>query len=111
MTNSDANSTVLQRIAETKGLTTIAPTWYHVGDTEGNLESISSSEYVNYAHQANIEVWAAVRDFDGGIDSYEESLELLSSTSSRENLINQLIADALQTGVDGINVDFERISE
>ena len=111
VTNSDANSTVLQRIAETKGLTTIAPTWYHVGDTEGNLESISSSEYVNYAHQANIEVWAAVRDFDGGIDSYEESLELLSSTSSRENLINQLIADALQTGVDGINVDFERISE
>lgn len=111
VTNSDANDTVLQRIAESKGLTTIAPTWYHVGDTDGNLESISSSEYVNYAHQANIEVWAAVRDFAGGIDSYDESLELLSSTSSRENLINQLIADALQTGIDGINVDFERISE
>lgn len=111
VTNRNANSTVLQRIAETKGLTTIAPTWYHVKDTEGNLDSISSTDYVNYAHQANIEVWAAVRDFDGGIDSNEESLEFLSSTSSRENLINQLIADALQTGIDGINVDFEKISE
>ena len=80
VTNSTANSTVLEKIAATKGLTTIAPTWYHVKDTEGNLESISSAEYVNYAHQSNIEVWATVRDFDGGISSNEESLALLSST-------------------------------
>ena len=82
VTNSTANSTVLEKIAATKGLTTIAPTWYHVKDTEGNLESISSAEYVNYAHQSNIEVWATVRDFDGGISSNEESLALLSSTSN-----------------------------
>lgn len=111
VTNSTANSTVLEKIAATKGLTTIAPTWYHVKDTEGNLESISSAEYVNYAHQSNIEVWATIRDFDGGISSNEESLALLSSTSSRENLTNQLIAEALQTGIDGINVDFEKISQ
>ena len=110
VTNSTANSSVLQRIAETKGLTTIAPTWYHIANTNGDLESISSSEYVNYAHQANIEVWATVRDFDGGISSYDESYEFLSKTSQRERLINQLIADALQTGIDGINVDFEKIS-
>lgn len=65
---------------------------------------------MNYAHQSNIEVWALVRDFDGGIGSYEESYEVLSYTSKRENLINQLIAEALQTGIDGINVDFEKIS-
>lgn len=111
VTNDTANSGVLEKIANSKGLTTIAPTWYHVKDTEGNLESISSAEYVNYAHQSNIEVWATVRDFDGGISSYEESLELLSSTSNREKLINQLIAEALQVGLDGINVDFEKISE
>lgn len=111
VTNSTANSSVLQRIAQTKGLTTIAPTWYHVANTSGDLESISSSDYVSYAHQANIEVWATVRDFDGGISSYEESLEFLSKTSQRTNLINQLIADALQTGIDGINVDFEKISD
>lgn len=111
VTNTDANSSVLQRIAESKGLTTIAPTWFHVQDTNGNMESIASSEYVNYAHQANIEVWATIRDFDGGISSYEESFEFLRYTSRRDNLINQLIASALQTGIDGINVDFEKISE
>ncbi len=110
VTNETANSTVLERIADTKGLTTIAPTWYHVADTDGNLESISSATYVNYCHQSNIEVWATVRDFDGGISSQAESYEFLSYTSKREKFINALIADALQVGVDGINVDFEKIS-
>lgn len=110
VTNTDANSSVLEMIAQTKGLTTISPTWFHVADTAGNLESISSADYVNYAHQSNIEVWASIRDFDGGINSQEESYELLSHTSNRDNLINQLIAAALQVGLDGINVDFEKIS-
>lgn len=111
VTNSDANSGVLEMIAQTKGLTTIAPTWFHVADTDANLTSIASAEYVNYAHQSNIEVWAAVRDFDGGIDSNDESYEVLSHTSKRQKLINQLISEALRVGIDGINVDFERISE
>ncbi len=110
VTNADANSGVLEMIAQTKGLTTISPTWFSVMDTSGNLNSLANSDYVNYAHQSNIEVWAAVRDFDGGINSQEESYQLLSRTSSRENLINQLVAAALQVGLDGINVDFEQIS-
>ena len=110
VTNTDANSSVLEMIARSKGLTTISPTWFHVQDTAGNLESIASADYVNYAHQSNIEVWAAIRDFDGGINSAEESYAMLSKTSNRENLTNQLIAAALQLGIDGINVDFEKIS-
>lgn len=110
VTNSDANSGVLEMIANTKGLTTISPTWFHVADTSGNLESIATTDYVNYAHQADIEVWAAIRDFDGGINSEEESYELLSHTTNRTTLINQLIAEALRVGLDGINVDFEKIS-
>lgn len=110
VTNKTANNSVLSMIADTKGLTTISPTWFTVADTSGNINSLASSQYVNYAHQSNIEVWGLVRDFDGGIDSYEESYELLSHTTNRENLINQLIAEALKTGLDGINVDFEKIS-
>lgn len=105
------NGTVLSTIADTKGLTTLSPTWFTVADTDGNLNSYASAQYVNYAHQSNIEVWALVRDFDGGIDSYDETYELLSHTTSRERLINQLIAKALQTGIDGINVDFEKVSK
>ena len=110
VTSSATNQDVLKTIADTKGLTTISPTWFIANDTKGNIISYASSQYVNYAHQSNIEVWALVKDFDGGINSREETYELLSYTSKREKLINQLISEALKTGIDGINVDFENIS-
>ena len=111
VTNQDANNAVAQRIAQTKGLTTLAPTWIHVADTNGNISSIASADYVSYAHKQNVEVWMTVRDFDGGISSEQESYELLSYTSRRETLITQLVAEALRVGVDGINVDSEKISD
>ena len=111
VTNSTANSTVLETIANTKGLTTISPTWFTVKSTSGNISSLASSQYVNYAHQSNIEVWALVKDFDGGIGSQEETYELLSKTSNRDNLINQLISEVLKHDIDGINVDFEKVSK
>ena len=68
-------------LASTKGLTTIAPTWFHIADTQGNLNSIADADYVNYAHQSNLEVWAVLRDFHGGINSADETYEVLSHTS------------------------------
>lgn len=106
VTSQTANSSILETIASTKGLTTISPTWFSVTDNSGNISSLASQEYVNYCHQSNIEVWALVDNFNENVDS----LELLSRTSSRENLENQLIAAVLQNGIDGINVDFEQIS-
>ena len=111
VTNKDANSTILETIANTKKLTTVSPTWFMVKDTKGNLTSLASSQYVNYAHQSDIEVWALLKDFDGGIDSKEETLELLSRTSNREKLINQILAEVLKNDIDGINVDFEHVSK
>lgn len=108
--NDTANSYILEMIANTKGLTTIAPTWFSISDTDGNISSLANSGYVNYAHQSNIDVWATLRDFHGGINSYNETYDVLSHTSKRENLINQVIASALQTGIDGINLDFELVS-
>ena len=111
VTSSTASSSVLEMIANSNGLTTISPTWFTVQNTDGRLTSLASEQYVNYAHQSNIEVWALVNDYDGGIDSYEDTYELLSHTTSRENLINRLMAEALRTDLDGINIDFERVSE
>ena len=110
VSNADANSYVLETIAGTKGLTTIAPTWFSLADTEGNVSSLADADYVNYAHQSNLEVWAVLRDFHGGINSYDETYEVLSYTSKRTRVINQVIAEALQSGIDGINLDFELIS-
>ena len=104
------NDSILATIADTKGLTTISPTWFTVADTKGNINSFASSQYVNYVHQSDIEVWAQVRDYDGDMDSPEETFELLSRTSNREKLISQIMSEVLKTGLDGINVDFENIS-
>ena len=105
VTSQAANNSVLEVIASTKGLTTISPTWFSVKDNAGNISSIASSTYVNYAHQSGIDVWGLVDNFNDNIDQ----MELLSHTSSRENLVNQLISEALKSGIDGINVDFEEI--
>ena len=110
VTNETANGYILENIAGTKGLTTIAPTWFSLADTEGNISSIADPDYVNYAHQSNLEVWAVIRDFHGGINSYDETYEVLSYTSKRTKVINQVIAEAIETGVDGINLDFELVS-
>ena len=105
VTNAAANNAVQQVLASTSGLTTIAPTWFSLADTEGNISSIADADYVNYAHQRGLEVWALLDNFDQNVDD----MELLSHTSSRENLENQLVNAALQNGIDGINVDFEQI--
>ena len=110
VSNSDANGYILETIAQTKGLNTIAPTWFSLADTEGNITSLADSDYVNYAHQSGLEVWAVLRDFHGGINSYDETYQVLSYTSKRTRLIDQTVAAALELGVDGINLDFELIS-
>lgn len=105
VTSQTANNSVLETIASTKGLTTISPTWFSVKNNRGDISSIASSTYVNYAHQSGIDVWGLVDNFSDNIDQFE----LLSHTSARENMVNQLISEALRTGLDGINVDFEQI--
>ena len=110
VSNPDANSYITDTIAGTKGLTTLAPTWFSLADTEGNISSLADADYVSSAHQSDIEVWAVLRDFHGGVNSYEETYEVLSHTSKRTKVIDQVIAAALENGIDGINLDFELVS-
>ena len=72
VTNVSANQSIQSMLATTKGLTTIAPTWFSLADTEGNITSIADTDYVQYAKQAGLEVWAVFRDFHGGTNSYDE---------------------------------------
>ena len=107
VTNMEANNYLLNKIADAKGLTTISPTWFSIADTDGNISSLASQSYVTYAHQQGLEVWGLVDNFKDGVSTYET----LSRTSSRQRLVNQLTAAAIQYGLDGINVDFELIAQ
>lgn len=101
------NDTLQPMMANTKGINVISPTWFSLSDNEGNFTSFASKEYVNTAHEMGLEVWGLIDNFTNeGVDSYQ----VLAPTTSRTNLINQLIAAALEYGLDGINIDFESIS-
>lgn len=109
VTHKDANNEILSLLSSTKGLNTIAPTWFVLSDNNGSVASLADSNYVTQAHQQNIEVWGVVRDFDGENDI--KLNEVLSYTSKREGLSNQLLALAIQYELDGINIDFETVGK
>ena len=102
------NDTLSEMMANVKSVNVISPTWFALTDNEGNFSSYASQEYVDKAHAMGLEVWALVDNFTGGeVDTYE----VLAGTTKRTKLIDSLVATALQYGLDGINVDFENISQ
>lgn len=108
VTNQIANDGLLNFLDKTKGVTTISPTWFTVADEKGAITSLANETYVTRAHNAGIEVWALCGDVDAeNVNMYE----LLSYTSRREKLINNLIANAISYNLDGLNIDFERIGQ
>lgn len=102
------NDTLLSGIENTKGLNVIAPTWYNIASEDGSIRSFASSSYVKTAHDKGLEVWAVVDNFNG--DSEFSTSEFLSHASNRQNAIDQIVAEALSLGIDGINLDFEMIA-
>lgn len=107
--NSTANSNISSILTKSKGVNVICPTWFKLKDNNGNISSLASTDYVNYCHNQDVKVWGLVKSFD--LDSEEIDVNyILTHTSARQRLVNQLIAQALQYNLDGINVDFEALS-
>lgn len=106
VTNQDANNNLLTVLDQSKGINTISPTWFSVASNEGTISSLASETYVTRAHNAGIEVWGLCDDFNTEVDM----LQVLSYTSRREKLENELIASAIKYDLDGINIDFENIT-
>lgn len=106
------NDTLESMVSGTKGMNVIAPTWFSLNDNEGNFRSFASGDYVNRAHGMGLQVWGVLDDFNynnennAGIDVYS----VLSSTTKRQYLVSNITRTALDLGLDGINIDFEKIS-
>ena len=106
-TSMDANYNIIYDIANIKKVNTISPTWFSIAANDGTLDSLALSDYVETAHNNNMEVWPLIDNFSENIDF----AKVMNSTSSRNKIQNQLIAAAIEYSFDGINVDFENISE
>ena len=107
----DANSYLAKSLEGVSGVNVIAPTWFFIDDTSGNLTDLTSSDYVNTAHAAGLKVFAVLNDFDGGISSRDETGAVLSSTSARNKIISFVISSVQNAGADGVNVDIENVNE
>ena len=107
VTDPNANSKVANVLQETKGVNVISPTWYYLNDNQGNLHSLASASYVSYCHQNGVEVWALFSNLE---NPDVDTTEVLTHTSTRDYLVNQMIAAAIEYDLDGINLDFEELS-
>lgn len=107
VTSTDANAYFADATANMTGVNVISPTWFYIADTSGNISNIASADYVSQAHEKGLKVWGLIDNFTQDVST----TETLSSTAARQNMISQLVQAALNVGMDGINVDFESLSE
>ncbi len=107
------NDTLWEMTANAKSMNVIAPTWFSLNNNEGGYQSFGTPDYVENAHNMGLKVWGVLDDFnynntyDANIDVYA----VLSSTTNRNRLIEGVVAEALRLGLDGINLDFERVTK
>ena len=107
VTSQDSNDALAADIQDVKGVNVISPTWFSISSNDGDISSLASSDYVDTAHQNDMEVWGLMDNFSTDIDTDT----VLGTTTSRENLEGQLITEALNYQLDGINIDIESLPE
>ena len=87
------------------GINVIAPTVFRITDNEGTVKNTVNANYVANAHNAGVKVWGVWTDVDNECDLSQ----ILHETKLREAFINSMIEQTKAGGLDGINLDFEKI--
>ena len=106
------NSTLGEMVSGTKGMNVIAPTWFSLNDEEGNFRSFGEASYVTRAHELGLQVWGVWDDFNYNNETGANLsvYNVLSSTTKRQYLVQNMINTAVNLGLDGIHLDFERLN-
>lgn len=94
------------KYAAITNINVMAPTWFSFGDEAGTLEDRGLKSYVDAAHNRGIQVWPILSH---NFEKTGLTKTILSSTSKRQYVIDQVIQYAKAYGFDGINIDIENI--
>lgn len=105
-TSLEANAKITEMLQGTSGINVISPTWFALSDNNGNFTSLGEKSYVDTLHRMGMEVWGLISNFEHDVDTGE----VISYTSKRNYLIQNLVKQSKELGLDGINLDFEQIS-
>ncbi|MDE6357580.1 MAG: hypothetical protein K2L15_03210, partial [Eubacteriales bacterium] len=99
------NSTEKRKAIE--GLDVLCPTWFEIKNENGDINDKGSLEYANWAKEQGYQLWGLITNsFDADITH-----SILSDTTKRTKLINDILALAKKYNLDGINIDFESIAK
>lgn len=93
------------KIPELKGLNVISPTWFEIGDEEGNIINNADLNYVRWAHDRGYQVWGLISN---GF-KLDRTHAFLSNYETRQKIIRQMIQYAHLYDLDGYNIDFENV--
>lgn len=107
MTSAMGSDGLLEKMANAGSLNVVSPTWFALSDNKGNFTSFASSEYVEAAHDKGVKVWGLINDFDTKVSLKK----VLGRTGNRKNLVNNLVTTAIKYNLDGLNIDFEKITK
>ncbi len=107
MTYAGGTTDMEAKVSQAACLNVISPTWFALSDNKGNFSSLATEEYVTAAHAKGLKVWGLINDFDTKISLKK----ILGRTSIRTNLVNNLVSAAIRYKLDGLNIDFEKITK
>lgn len=97
------SSPKVDTIPEMPSLQILAPTWFHLLDSAGNMRNLADPLYVSWARQKGYMIWGLVSNsFDREITA-----AVLSSSTLRRKVIDQILIYARLYNLDGLNLDFE----
>ena len=93
--------------ANVKSVNIIAPTLYRIKNEDVEIDALAASNYVSRAKEKGMDVWAVWTD----VDSPDIDMNaIMKSSTKRNTLVDYMINTTLENGIDGINIDFERIT-
>jgi spore germination protein YaaH len=93
------------KIGKLPGINVVSPTWFHLTDAQGNIQSKADLNYVQWAHHQGMQVWGLYsNNFDPELTS-----KAFDSYETRVHAIKQLLSYAKKYDLDGVNIDFENV--
>ena len=87
------------------GLDVVSPTWFSIGNAKGDVSSLADREYIKWAHENGIKVWAVFENKSNNL----LTLTTLLNIYSRAWIIDQIAEYVREFDIDGINIDFEAL--
>ncbi len=105
-----ANDALVRSLTGVSGINVIAPTWFFLNSTDGQMTDLTSAAYVQEAAARGMTVWAVANDFDGAVSSQAETGEALRNTYARDSMIRTITDGAIACGAEGVCLDFENVS-